>query len=163
NKATMEALIRSGAMDSLHGRPQRAAMLATIEGAVGAAQKLALDKASGQSSLFGGGGAEAVAASAPVALAKATPLTEAELLAGEKETIGFYVSSHPLQTWGAWARVFATADTMMLKQLRQDQRAVIAGIVQSVRTLVVRTGRSAGQKMAIVTFEDLLGTVETVL
>jgi DNA polymerase-3 subunit alpha len=166
NKATIEALVRCGAMDSLHGRQGRAAMIATIESAMSAGQKLAQDKASGQSSLFGFGPPSPEAPQgvpAPVTLAKATAWTEAEALAAEKETIGFYVSSHPLETWGSWARVFATADTYAMKQLRQDQRAVIAGVVQSCRTLVVRSGRSAGQKMAIVTFEDLLGSIEAVL
>jgi DNA polymerase-3 subunit alpha len=163
NKATIEALIKSGAMDSLHGREGRAAMMASIEAAVGAAQKLALDRASGQGSLFGGGDAPGRPRPAEAALAKTPSWPESVALAGEKETIGFYVSSHPLETWGRWARVFATADTAVIKGMRQDQRAVVAAVVQSVRTLVVRTGRSAGQKMAIVTMEDLGGSVECVL
>jgi hypothetical protein len=51
NKATIEALIKSGAFDSLHGRPKRAAMCATIEQAVAAGQKAARDKAAGQGAL----------------------------------------------------------------------------------------------------------------
>lgn len=169
NKSTIEALIKSGAMDSLHGRENRAAMTATIEQAVSAAQKAAADKAAGQGSLFGLGGPPSPAKPAAAKacetgpLAKAVPWQEADTLAYEKETIGFYVSSHPLDRWSPWSRVFTTADTRRVKELKQDQRAVIAGLVQSVRTLVVRTGRSAGQKMAIVTFEDLHGTMEAVL
>ncbi|MBC7772126.1 MAG: hypothetical protein H7210_06510 [Pyrinomonadaceae bacterium] len=168
NKTALEALIKSGAMDSLHGRENRASMTATIEQAVSAGQKAALDKAAGQGSLFGLGGGAPIKPSAAKPtesgpLVKATPWQEADTLAYEKETIGFYVSSHPLDRWAPWSRVFTTADTRRVKDLRQDQRAVVAGLVQSVRTIVVRAGRSAGQKMAIVTFEDLQGTMEAVL
>ncbi|MGE3106889.1 MAG: DNA polymerase III subunit alpha [Phycisphaerales bacterium] len=170
NKATVESLIKSGAMDSLHGREQRAAMIATIEQAMSAASKAAADKASGQGSLFGFGAPPPADAESPgparspsTSLAKTTPWTEAQILAAEKETIGFYVSSHPLDRWGPWAQVFTTADTGRVKAARQDQRVVVAGLVQGVRTLIVRSGKSAGQKMAIVTLEDMLGTVEVVL
>ncbi len=171
NKATTESLIKSGAMDSLHGRDQRAGMIATIEQAMSAAQKAAADKASGQGSLFGFGqpapaaapAADTLPKSAGSTLVKVAPWTEAQILAAEKETIGFYVSSHPLDRWSPWTSVFATADTQRVKAARQDQRVVIAGLVQAVRTLVVRSGKSAGQKMAIVTIEDTHGTVEAVL
>jgi DNA polymerase-3 subunit alpha len=85
------------------------------------------------------------------------------MLANEKETLGFYVSSHPLEKWRDWSTIFITATTTSIKEARQYQRIVLAGLVQSVRTIVVRSGRSAGQKMAIVTFEDIAGTCETVL
>jgi DNA polymerase-3 subunit alpha len=45
----------------------------------------------------------------------------------------------------------------------QDQRAVIAAMVQSVRTIVVRNGKSAGQKMAIITVEDMTGACDCAL
>lgn len=96
-------------------------------------------------------------------LAKATPWTEAESLANEKEVLGFYISSHPLDTWKSWYSVFATANTATAKDMPQDTRVILPGLVQSLRQLVVKTGRSAGQKMAIVTFEDTFGAVEAVV
>ncbi|MBX3386412.1 MAG: PHP domain-containing protein [Phycisphaeraceae bacterium] len=176
NKTTVEALIKCGAMDSLHppeGRGLRAAMMATVEQALGAASKIAQDKAMGQSGLFGlggggggggGGGAKGGAAAAPTAaLARAVAWSEPETLAKEKEALGFYVSSHPLERWKNWASVFVTSSCLAARDGAQDQRVVVAALVQSVRTLIVKTGKSAGQKMAIVTAEDLTGTVEAVL
>ncbi|MCC6229455.1 MAG: DNA polymerase III subunit alpha [Phycisphaerales bacterium] len=167
NKAALESLIKCGVFDSVHGRQNRAAMIASIEQAVSAAQKAAQDRASGQGSLFGlGGGGGDVPAATPAdtgVLTRATPWSESETLAGEKDVLGFYVSSHPLETWKHWASTFANADTSSVKNMAQDTRAIIAGLVQSVRQLVVKSGRSAGQKMAIVTFEDTAGAMDCVL
>ncbi|MBX3358641.1 MAG: DNA polymerase III subunit alpha [Phycisphaeraceae bacterium] len=163
NKATLEALIRSGAFDSVHGRDARAAMCASIEAAMSAGQKAAADKAAGQGALFGGGLAAAVQSADVAALAKTPAWSESETLAKEKESLGFYVSSHPLQKWSAWSGVFATGTTETLHSLRQDARVVLACLVQSVRTIIVRNGRSAGQKMGILAVEDLHGTAEAVL
>lgn len=164
NKATLESLIKCGACDSLHGRTTRSAMLATIEPAVQAAQKAAADRASGQTALFGGGGGLAVQAK-PVAvtLAKATPWTEAESLKFEKDILGFYVTSHPLDQWKQWTSVFATGNTQSVKNAAQDQRVVIAGTIQAVRTIVAKAGRSAGQKMAPIVIEDAFGQAEAML
>jgi DNA polymerase-3 subunit alpha len=165
NKATIESLIAAGAFDSVHGRPNRAAMLATIEQAVSAGQRAAADKAAGQGQLFGLGGGPA-AAPVPVKeppLARVAPWSEAETLTQEKEKLGFYVSSHPLQQWASWIETFASAKLSELPTRRQDDRVVVGAIAQSTRTLVVKSGRSAGQKMAIVTIEDLGGTAEAVV
>ncbi|HMN40491.1 MAG TPA: DNA polymerase III subunit alpha [Phycisphaerales bacterium] len=165
NKGTVEALIKCGAMDALHGRENRAAMVASVESAMSAAQKVAADKAAGQGGLFLGGApatAESKAA-APSGLVKVTPWTEGETLQQEKEALGFYVSSHPLTRWKQWAGVFATFTTETARAAPHDQRAVVAGLVQAIRPIIVKNGRSAGQKMAIVTVEDEVGTIETVL
>ncbi len=167
NKTTVEALIRCGALDSLHGREQRAAMLAGVETALSAGQKAATDKAAGQGGLFmgsapgsnGAGHAETAGATLP----KVAPWPEAETLAQEKAALGFYVSSHPLERWRSWASVFVTATTDSAKHVPQDGRVVMACLVQGVRQIVIRNGRSAGQKMGIVVFEDTLGTVEGVM
>ncbi len=163
NKATVESLVACGAFDSLHGREQRSAMLASVEQAMSAGQKLAQDRAAGQGSLFMGGPAASPATKGPIVLAKVAPWTEAETLAKEKETLGFYVSSHPLDRWKAWSGAFATHTAATIKEATQDQRVVLAAMVQSVRPIVVRNGRSAGQKMAILTIEDATGSVDAVL
>ncbi len=166
NKATIESLIKSGAFDAIHGRENRSSMVATIETAVSAGQKMAADKAAGQGSLFGAPdpAAEAEAAvSTESPLNKATPWTEAETLKNEKDTLGFYVSSHPLERWGAWIRAFASCDLTGLKTFPQDRRVLVGAMAQSVRTIVSRNGRNAGKKMAIVTIEDTRATAEAVL
>src|SRR5690606_38993672 len=114
NRATIESLIKCGAFDSVHGRAARASMCATVESALSAGATLARDKAAGQTSLFGFGGAEEPAAQ-PAAKAAAPPLVrvcewdEAQTLAAEKEALGFYVSSHPLDRWRARIEMFGGA------------------------------------------------------
>ena len=173
NKSTVEALVKCGAMDSLHGRPNRAAMIATIEPAMSAAQKIAADKAAGQAGLFLGGGSGIggepktgkgkEAAAAAGSLSKTAPWNEHETLTKEKEVLGFYVSSHPLERWRAWASVFVNASCEQAKTMPSDQRVVLAGLVQGQRTIICKSGRSAGQKMGIITLEDSTGLIETVL
>ncbi len=162
NKATIEALIRSGAFDEVHGREQRSAMIASIENAVSTAQKLAKDRDSGQNQLFGFGAAETQAPTEP-ALERTEPWTEAETLQNEKDTLGFYLSSHPLETWRAWIEAFPTLDIRAVRELGQDRRVVVAALPQSLREVTCRTGRSSGQKMAVLTIEDLTGSVESVI
>ncbi|MDX2130775.1 MAG: DNA polymerase III subunit alpha [Planctomycetota bacterium] len=163
-RPTIESLVRSGAFDAIHGRPQRAAVIATIDQALGAGANIAADKAAGQGGLFfGPADAPAKRAGVTPPLARVEPWSEAETLRQEKEALGFYVSSHPLERWRAWGQVFATSTTAGLKDLPQDARVVLYAMVQSVRTIVVRNGRSAGQKMGIVTVEDLSGSCDSVL
>ncbi len=166
NKATLESLIKCGACDSLHGKANRSAMIASIEQAMQAAQKIAADKASGQSVLFGFSEPAAQArgngAGAPgsTGLQKSTPWPEAEALKFEKDVLGFYVSSHPLDQWKHWTSVFATGTTQSIKTTAQDGRVVMAGTVNATRIIVAKSGRSAGQKMAAVTIEDPSGVAE---
>jgi DNA polymerase-3 subunit alpha len=162
NKATIEALIKGGAFDSLHSRADRASMVASIEAAVSAGQKLAQDKAAGQNQLFGGGGADPAPA-AETSLVRAPAWSESETLTQEKETLGFYVSSHPLEQWKHWSSIFTNATLADLRERGQDTRVVLAVLVNSVRTIVIKQGKNAGQKMAILTVEDLSGGADGVM
>lgn len=165
NKATIEALVKAGAFDNIHGRDNRAAMVATIEQAVSAGQSVAADRAAGQGALFGFGGDDTPAKSTQpeVVLANVEPWAEAETLKQEKETLGFYVSSHPMEEWNHWVRAFTHNRVGDLKNLAQDKRVIVAAMVQSCRTIIVRNGRSAGQKMGILTVEDSTGTADAVM
>ena len=167
NKATIESLIKCGAFDSVHGKEQRAAMVASIEAAVGAGARLAQDRAAGQGGLFMGG--PAAQSSKPTSqpgatpLAKVAPWTEADALTKEKEVLGFFVSSHPLERWKFWSSAFATTDTAGIKNLTQDTRVVLPAFIASARHIVTRNGKAAGQKMAILTVEDSAGSCDCVM
>ena len=157
NKATIEALINCGAFDSLHAREKRAAMVAVIEPAIAAGQSLARDRASGQSALFGFGDTPE---STPVlALPTVAPWDEPEILAREKASLGFYVSSHPLEHWRAAIRAYATTDSARFKDLGNDAVVTVGGIIKSIRSITTKKN----ERMAIVVIEDLVGTMEAVL
>lgn len=163
NKAAIEALVKCGAFDSLHGRGARASMVASIEGAVAAGQRAAADRAAGQAGLFGFGGAPAAQAPSAAPLARVPAWSESETLKQEKDTLGFYVSSHPLEEWSAWTRAFAPSTVGEVSDLPSDKRVVLAALVGVKRMLVVKQGRSKGQRMAALTIEDLSGSIEGVM
>jgi len=164
NKATIEALIKAGAFDNMYSRDDRASLVASIEQAVSAGQTVAADRAAGQGALFGFGGDDSAPDTQPEAsLAKVEPWSEAEILRQEKDTLGFYVSSHPMEEWNHWVRAFTHTRVGDLKKLSQDKRVIVAAMVQSTRIIVMRNGRNAGQKMAILTVEDATGTADAVM
>ncbi|HYD00413.1 MAG TPA: OB-fold nucleic acid binding domain-containing protein [Phycisphaerales bacterium] len=166
NKTTIEALIKSGAMDCLHTRQNRAAMIASVESAVAAGASAARDRAAGQGGLFGGGGDETpqAAAADATALLRVPPWSEAETLANERAVLGFYVSSHPLDQYKTLIRTLGNTNTRELRDRKygQDYRVTLGGMITGVRNLVVKSGKSAGQKMAAMVIEDKEGTVQAV-
>lgn len=171
NKSTIEALIKSGAFDSVHGRNQRAAMTATIEPAVTAAQRAAQDIASGQSSLFAfpdpapttQNNTNETAQTQQSPLVQVPAWNERETLTQEKEVLGFYVSSHPLEAWRPWINAVNARPATELANIPHQQTTHIAGLITAIRRIVVRNGRTAGERMAILTIDDQSTTVEAVL
>jgi len=167
-KSTLEALVKAGAMDCLHGRGARAAMLASLEPAISAGQSAAADKAGGQGGLFGGASAAAVATGgklgAGAILARTTAWSEMQTLAAEKAILGFYISSHPLDQHKELVRAFGNGTTRSIRDraFAQDERVCLPALVATVRTIVLKNGKNAGRKMAVVALEDHLGQIESV-
>ncbi len=97
NRRTLEGLIRSGAMDSLH--PNRAGLMHALPDALSKAEQIQADRAAGQSSLFGLE-PEPQGANQPQANAKAIevvqPWTNIQRLKAERETLGLFLSGHPI-------------------------------------------------------------------
>ena len=82
------------------------------------------------------------------------------MLAYEKQTLGFFITKHPLTQHEALVRNFSTTDTAGLKQLGDNNRVIVGGLISRLRTVPIRTGRNAGKKMLIVTLEDFAGGIE---
>jgi DNA polymerase-3 subunit alpha len=161
NKATIEALVTCGAFDSVHGIEKRAAMVAAIEGAVSAAAEVHADKSAGQMNFFGA--FEEAAPVEQVERASTLPSVPAwpqkEMLDKEKEVLGFYVSAHPLDQHRGTIEAFANADTKKIADLAHDSVVLIGGQITRVRPVMTRKG----DKMAIITFDDLQGQIDCVL
>jgi DNA polymerase-3 subunit alpha len=163
NRATIEALIKCGAFDSLYGLDQRAALCEVLEDAIKAGQRTAADKAAGQLGMFGMGlqaddDAPDDAGSSEPELPKAEPWNQKQTLDFEKEVMGLFVSSHPLHDHADTLQRFSTTTLADIRGLPADQPIVIGGMLSRVRPTVVKNGRSAGQKMAMITLEDTAGT-----
>ena len=154
NKRVIEALVKSGSLDGLG--EARAQLYADIDQAMETAQRARRDRASGQAGLFGG--TPAPDATGP-GQARAAGWSERETLSYEKETLGFYISGHPLGKFAAELAQFTshtTAGALSLEESREVTMAGLAGVVKRRRT-------RRGDWMATLTLEDMDGNLEVVV
>ncbi len=142
NRRVLEALIRSGAMDELARCSEedtldelRARLAAELGDALQGAEQSARNAELGMADMFGG--VEAVV-EAPPARVAATPLTRRERLEGEKETLGLYLTGHPIEEYLPELRQICATDIAGLRAERGMQ--LVAGLVVSVRVMRSRRG-----------------------
>jgi len=156
NRRVIESLIRAGAMDSLPGT--RAQLFAVVEDCIESGQRAQKDRLNGQAGLFGGFGA-AVGTAPARALPKVQDWTQQEKLRGEKETIGFYVSGHPLDEFAWNVRELTALDTSSLAGLERGAEVALCGIIAGVQ----RRRNKELKPWASFQLEDRLGAVEVLL
>ncbi len=156
NKRVLESLIKSGALDCFRWR--RSQLMALADAAIENGQKVQRDRESGQKGLFGDFG------SGPSATPEPNPPDVPEwpfeqLLAHEKETLGYYLSGHPLQRFADKLQRFTSKSLAELVADASSVECKTAGIVTDFRAR--RTKK--GDLMAVFTLEDLTCAVETVV
>lgn len=132
NRRTLENLIKAGAFDSFD--EDRATLLANMESVLNNALSSQKDRERGQTSLFdqlddGGVMDDAVNGSAMVEVA---PMTRREMLAYEKELLGFYVSGHPLDEFGLLDDAILTVDPDRIDDLQQDESFRLVGVLSGL-------------------------------
>jgi len=159
NRGTLEALICAGAFDSTGA--MRRALFEAVERAMSVGQDAQRDRRSGQMGLFGVDDASTKPAPSP-ALSSAE-WSEAEMLAREKDVLGFYITKHPLAKFAPLIDACATATTGDMERFADGQEVLLGGLVTNLRTLVARSGRNAGKPIGIVTLEDLSGKIEGII
>jgi DNA polymerase-3 subunit alpha len=155
NKRVLESLIKSGSLDSLGWK--RSQLMAVADAAIEQGQKAQRDRSSGQRDLFS-------SMMGPQALPQAEPpdipeWPQEQLLAFEKDTLGYYVSGHPLDRFHEELRQVSLKSLAELAGESAGMECKVAGIVTDCRTR--RTKK--GELMAVFTLEDLTGTMETVV
>lgn len=154
NRRVLEALIKCGALDGLPGN--RAQQLAALDVALDIAAAESRDAERGQASLFGD--AAAATGLSPV-LPHVPPPTTMQMLAWEKETLGIFVSGHPLaDVVDALARTGAVP-ARETRGRDDGSFVIVAGMVTAVR----RTLTKAGQQILIATIEDMTGSLDVVV
>lgn len=159
NRSAIEALICCGAFDETGA--MRKALCDVLDQAISAGQSHQRDRASGQMSFFGDAAPDDHD-SANHHLPN-TEWSEAEMLAREKAALGFYVTRHPLANYGELIESCVTARTADLGQMQDRAGVTIGGVITGMRQVALRNGRKAGEKMGILTIEDLAGKTEAAL
>jgi DNA polymerase III alpha subunit len=136
-------------------------MLSAVEDAIGQGQSVAEDARSGQGNFFTAFAPASGPRPAP-RFPDVEPLSETQLLQAEKETLGFYVTSHPLVKYGRELDSLATAKCANLATLPDGSPVTLGCMIGSIRPRITKSGRSAGKAMAMFTVEDLTGPAECI-
>jgi DNA polymerase III subunit alpha len=156
NRRVLEALVQSGACDSLG---ERARLIAALDHAVSRAERARRDRESGQTSLLDMVGSPETAADDYGLTIDVAPMPGDEKLRLEKELLGLYLSDHPLRRIAAELAKLSDTQAVEVTSALQDTEVRVAGLVREVRRVVTRKG----QIMAYATLEDLTGSVDVVL
>ena len=155
-RKTLEALIKCGACDSFG--ETRASMFAALERIMARAASAAADRVRGQVSLFGM--MEEPAAAKVEKPAQLAEWAQHELLAHEKELLGFYVTGHPLTPLAPLLEKFCLHNSTTAKTLAPRTMTRIGGMVGAVQQGM---SKKSGKPYAMVTLEDLEGTFSMLL
>ncbi|MEA2166122.1 MAG: polymerase subunit alpha [Thermoanaerobaculia bacterium] len=160
NKKVIEALIKSGSFDFLG--TSRKLLFETLENTADSAQRAREEKERGQNSLFGMLSPSAAPAATPARILAAAEWPDDEKLRFEKETLGFYITGHPLNKFADELSIFANATTDTLHQ-HVDEIVNIGGIVSQIKKSKIKKGPNEGKLMAKFILDDQRGSVEVVV
>jgi DNA polymerase-3 subunit alpha len=156
NKRALEALVKCGALDST-GAP-RQGMLAALDQALAWGQKYASDRLLGQGSIFDLGPVEEAKPKHHPVIPPGE-LEKNELLRLEKETLGLYVSEHPLHAIRDQLRRKTDCTLAELERRRDGEVVTVAGIVGGVKQLTTKKG----EPMVFMELDDVTGGAECVV
>ena len=158
NRKVIDSLIKCGAFDSMGlYRSQLAAILDKAMEAAGGIQK---DRVKGQLSFFDTFEDQDHFKKTFQEIPNIPEWPESQLLSYEKALLGFYITRHPLTRFEKIITAYSTATTMNLANFRDGQDVTLGGIISKLK---ITTTKKTGEKMAILTLEDLDGTVETLV
>jgi DNA polymerase-3 subunit alpha len=152
NKRALESLIKCGALDSTGGT--RRGMLEALEAALSYGQRAQADRLMGQDSLFGG--VDDKPSHPPIGTQE---FEKNELLSLEKETLGLYVSEHPLAGVRDQLRRKTDCTFGELERRRDGEVVTVGGIVTALKQLTTKKG----EPMVFMRVEDVTGGAECVV
>lgn len=158
NRKVIESLIKCGALDSLGlFRSQSSAVIDKALEVAGGIQK---DRMNGQLSFFDKFEDQENFKKTFQEIPNIPEWPENQLLAYEKEMLGFYITKHPLARFEKVLRTYSTCATTELRSRGDGDEVLIGGIITKTK---FTTTRKTNEKMAIITLEDLDGDVEVLV
>ncbi len=155
NKRVVESLIKCGAFDSFG--EYRSRTWAIFEDALDYGQRVQKERLDPQIGLFETGPNQQTVNTPQ--MPEIEEWEEKQRLAFEKESLGFYVSGHPMTRYESIMEKFTNADSASLKEFPDAEMVRIGGVVANVKTIMTKKG----DQMAFVTLEDLYGSIEATL
>ena len=150
NKKTMEAFIKSGAMDELGYT--RKTLLGQVESLTDAAKSVREAKEAAANSLFG----DEELAQVHLNLENLGEFSQKEILEFEKESLGFYASGHPLDAYKESFKGINYTPSNQIQNMAENSKILIVGQIEDVLVKFSKTGRRYG----ILKIQDLYGSVE---
>jgi len=158
NRKVIDCLIKCGAFDSMGlYRSQLASILDKALEVAGGIQK---DRLKGQLSFFDTFEDQDDFKKTFQETPNIPEWPENQLLSYEKALLGFYITRHPLTRFERIIRAYSTASTTQLAEMRDGREVTLGGIISKLK---ITTTKRTGEKMSILTLEDLDGTVETLV
>ena len=158
NKRALESLVKCGALDSTGA--SRLGMWTVLDSALGLGQKHAADRLAGQASIFDGGfGETEEPADVHHPSISTQEFDERELLRLEKETLGLYVSEHPLERVATELRRKTDCALAEVERRRDGEVVVVGGIVSGLKQVTTKRG----EPMVFVLLDDPTGSAEVVV
>lgn len=155
NKKTIESLIKAGAFDGFgHNRSELLSGYAVF---IDRADKKRKEDEVGQTSLFSMADSDHL--EEQIHLEKKAPFPKLMRLSLEKEVLGFYLTDHPLKGMEPLSQQWASSSVENLKNLEPKSKVHLMGLVHLTRELITKKGT----RMAFGQFEDLSGSVESVI
>ncbi|MCD5397122.1 MAG: DNA polymerase III subunit alpha [Candidatus Pacebacteria bacterium] len=162
NKKSLESLIKVGAFDSLADRNE---LLHNLEKLLNYSREVQINKTNGQKGLFDG-----TKHSNGIKLSPTKPATKKEKLTWEKELLGLYITSHPLEAFKSifekgvlpiakiYEMIFAKKELTDFSS-KSNERIKIGGVIASIKKIITK----AGKPMFFMKAEDLTSKIEVVI
>jgi DNA polymerase-3 subunit alpha len=162
NKRVLEGLVGAGAFDSLQTDSRelheyRGALYNSIDAALSRAQRAKRERMQGQNGLFGSIAEDSDFVEQP--LSSGVSWTRSQLLLAEKAALGFYVTAHPLGSYGELLQAAKAAKSLDLPSISSGTRIHIGGIINDLQPKSTRKG----DRFALLRLEDEAGGTKCVL
>lgn len=155
NKRVIEKLICAGALDNLG--PHRASMMATLPEAIRAADQHAKAEAIGQHDMFGLLNSEPE--DSKQQFVECTPWPDKIWLEGERETLGLYLTGHPINQYLKELKHYTSGRLKDVHPTERGKTAKAAGLVVATRVMLTKRG----SKMGLLTLDDKSARLEIML
>ena len=159
NRKVLESLIKCGAFDEF--KLHRSQLFTLVDDCLECGANSHKERLSGQSTFFEEFGAHAKSRPGRQhEIPKIPEWHESQLLAFEKEMLGFYITGHPLAKYEKLVRAYSTCQVKDLGKRRPDEEVNVGGIISKLKFTITK---AKSEKMAIMSIEDLTGETEVLV